>query len=793
MSEDASALGQAMAVLEFDAIRETVASYARSEEAQAVLRQALPLFDRPSFEALRQRVDRFTNMFRSAQDFPSPGLPPVRGLTLVLRKEGTCLDEEGLFALGSWAKASVEFRAFFRSMDERWGTAAEAEAIPDAGSARDIVFSILEPTGKMRDLPAFKEIRRSIGRLRGEIDALVARYAQDEHTRSMLQSEVPTLRDGRTVLAVKANFKGRIRGIVHEASATGQTVYLEPEDVLERNNDLVREEARLRAEMAKVLRETTDRLRPHAEVLEAAIAAIQDLDAVLSRARYTAANRFILLHEPESGFSLFQARHPLLGAAAVPIDIAVDSGTRILIISGPNTGGKTVTLKTVGLFTLMNQFGLGVPAREGSSLPFRDAVFADIGDEQSISQSLSTFSAHMKTVSRIVREAGPHSLVLLDELGSGTDPEEGSAIGMALLDRLLSAGPLTLVTSHHSILKNFGYSREGCQNASVDFDGDTLSPTYRIVMGIPGESHALDIALRNGLARDVVDKARSYLAEERADVSALIAGLKSKHRRAEELEVERTARLKEAMEEQRKADLKELRLRQKELELKRDGAAELRRLLAESRKGLENLVRELKEGELTREKTLKVKEFISDLEAAAQAQDRELDALEEEWRVSSLPAERANAAPLAVGAEVLVGTARRKGRIIRAAKKGQWVVETGSVKMTVGEADLVVIAPRESNAVPTADISLHIEGSGAALLELDLRGMRMEEALIALQRQVDAAALSNLRHFGVIHGTGEGILMKAVQEWLKHCPLVADFRFARPEEGGFGKTEVSLR
>jgi DNA mismatch repair protein MutS2 len=292
----------------------------------------------------------------------------------------------------------------------------------------------------------------------------------------------------------------------------------------------------------------------------------------------------------------------------------------MVIITGPNTGGKTVTLKTAGLFALMNQSGLALPAAE-AALPLFDGVYADIGDEQSLSQSLSTFSAHMTNIAAIARHAGEHSLVLLDELGAGTDPEEGSAIAMAILDHFIETQSTVILTTHHGMLKNYGYSRAGVENASAEFDRQTLSPTYRIIMGIPGESRALDIAERNGLPPALVERARSYLDKERADVSALIAGLKEKRRELEEASVSAREAEKRIEEERREADLRELSLRRREQLLKEEGAVEFRRFLLESRKTLENLVRELREGELGRDKTLAVKEFIRGLEGQSAALD----------------------------------------------------------------------------------------------------------------------------------------------------------------------------
>jgi DNA mismatch repair protein MutS2 len=389
--------------------------------------------------------------------------------------------------------------------------------------------------------------------------------------------------------------------------------------------------------------------------------------------------------------------------------------------------------------------------------------------------------------------------VLLDELGSGTDPEEGSAIAMAILDHLIEKKVCLVVTTHHGILKNYGYTREGVENASMEFDGRTLSPTFRILMGIPGESRALDIAGRNGLPPAIVEKARSYLAEERADVSALIRGLRDKHReldsgrdfvRAEEL------RLRE---QGRKADLRELRLRQKEEEIKERGLGQMGGFLSESRRMLENLVRELREGEISREKTLKVKEFLAGLDEAAgifeaRLEEERAQTAELQDRIDGEPPRTAETTAaglrLEPGTEVLARG--RRGRILRQDRKNsaRWVVEIGSLKLSMDAGDLVPVPAGPSRPPST---SLDLASSAPARMELSLRGMRLEEALEALRRQIDAAVLAGLREFAVIHGKGEGILQKGVHEYLRNENAVADYYFSRPELGGFGRTEVILK
>jgi DNA mismatch repair protein MutS2 len=802
-----------LGLLEFELIRTRVAAAAGSEEAARQIRGSLPLKDPGEVAALKDLVSQVLDRLRSGDEEPVGDLPEIGPILPKLAVEGSCLELEEAFALGVFVERGEARQRWLQPpagplhVGEDAGgpsLAALTGALPDCSAVRGEVFRVLDKAGALRDLPEFREIKRRLRRLAEELEGLTARYTGNEETRRMLQSALPSQRDGRVVLAVKANFRGRIKGIVHEVSATGQTLFVEPEDVVEKNNDILIEERRLDAEVRRVLREMTGRIAGHREMLGVFHQGVLHLETLLARARYARDIRGCFARSPaETGtgeMRLNRARHPLLGNRVVPIDLSMDGAVRAVIVTGPNTGGKTVALKTVGLFALMNQFGLALPAEEGTCLPVFDGVYADIGDEQSLSQSLSTFSAHMTNIAAITAAASASSLVLLDELGAGTDPEEGGALAMAILDQLLDQGSRLIVTTHHGILKNYGYSRQGVENASVEFDGQTLSPTYRIVMGVPGESRAVDIAARNGLPPEMISRARGYLAEERSDVSALISSLKQKHQdldAAAEAGKAETLRLRE---ERRETDLKELRLRQKELGLKAEGVGSLRRLLGESRKTLENLVRELKEGEITREKTRQVKEFLRDLEQAAAAQGEALDAdrealAEAEGRLHREAAEAAEGGPrgaIGPGTEVLAGEYKRRGRVLRGDKRGFWIVEIGSLRMTLAEKDLIPLAPSREERKPLI-APVDLAEPPRAQFELSLRGMRLEEALETLQRQLDAAVLSGLREFSVIHGTGEGVLQRGVHGYLKKQPVVADYYFSRPELGGFGRTEVLLK
>ena len=799
----------ALKLLDFYRVREDVADYCLSDEGRRAVLADLPRDETLASAALKAATLEILELFRSDIQLPALSFPVIAEAARRLSKPGFTLELEDVYAIGLWAEAFALFVAYIRKASPAEGGLLDAllSEAPDLAPVSRIVFRVVHKDGSLRDLPELREARDRISRAHRDIAAITDSFFKDPDTRSMLQSDEPTIRDGRTVLALRANFRGRVKGIVHEVSSTGQTVFVEPEELVQRNNDLVQEEARYRMELQRILRETSEKLCDEYASIAAARVSMAGIDGSYARARHATVSGLVPARDLKEGFCLRRARHPLLGNRAVPIDVELPEGTRTLIITGPNTGGKTVTLKTIGLFALMNQFGLCLPAAPETGLAVFDAVFADIGDEQSIDQSLSTFSGHMRVIGGIAAGATARSLVLLDELGSGTDPEEGCAVAMRLLDWFIGKGSLAVLTTHHGILKNYGYSRPGCLNASMDFDGTSLMPTYRVLMGVPGESRALDVAAQNGLSAEIVSGARRYLAEERADVAELIRGLTEKHRKLEDLESERRSRLRDAREEQRKADLSRLKLRQKELELRETGVGELRRLLSESRKTLENLVKEIREGTLTPDKTKAVKEFLAQFADAVEHEDARLEALrsapldlalQPEAYDRSEPSEAGSPRRIlsfAEGASVLVGQAKKRGILLRKAKKGYWLVETDNLRLTVSESELTLVAPAEEQKTLVA-VELAPRGENGrttASFELDLRGFRLSQALEAVEKQVDAASLQGLGLFSIIHGTGEGVLGKGVQEYLRSHPAVADYHFARPEEGGYGKTVVRLK
>lgn len=855
--------------LDFFRIRAAIAGCCCSLEGQQLVESRLPLTTPAEITRLKEEASQWVTYLNSARTLPLAGWEPVAPVAEVLFVANSVLTQQELHTLATFCAIAIKTAAALKSAASQLPLprlAEYAQSIPDLSQPIHLIGRVLDKGGQLRDLPELREIRANIARIRREIDSAIRRYTSDSSLKDVLQSDVPVLRSDRQVLAVRSGSRGRIRGIIHEVSQTGHTVYIEPEEVVRKNNELVQEEFALSAEIRRIFRDLTASLAPFCHDIVLAHSIMVELDAAYGAARWAVSHQAILALDlpPEGQPRLLQARHPLLGEQAVPIDLVFPTDCRVLIITGPNTGGKTVTLKTLALFTLLNQSGFPLPAAEGTALPLCSGVFADIGDEQSLDQSLSTFSGHMRNIGQMLEHSDGKSLVLLDELGSGTDPQEGGAIAMAVLDRLIQQGDLVVVTTHHGVLKNYGYSQPSCTNASAEFNETTLAPTYRIRTGIPGESRALDIARRNGLPTDIVEQATAYLEGEQADISAMITSLTQKHQEADLLGQQLRQEQQSIREKRRRVDLKELQLRQREQELSRQDQREGRLFLAESRRMLENLVRELREGELTKAKTQSVKQFISQLEDAIKEQDEKLEQEAEllELQTAEIDATYSNVpytvspsaksskkrrmknkdalaqarsqqdtesrsgkematsvpAPLVFqeGATVATLKGNRTGTLLRSSGKNSWLVQVGSLKLTMKEKDLRLLQPLERSPAGMVEYSLvesRDSGSGETknlfpevqdrsfvkdssqerpVLELRLLGMRSEEAIKALERQLDLATMQGLHNFSVIHGKGNGVLQQAVHDYLSHYPGVRDFHFARPEEGGTGKTYVVL-
>jgi len=767
-------------LLGFPRVLESLRDACLSEEGRRRLEQESIALEEGEVAQRLALACALHRVLESGRQFPALDFPDLGPLLPKLFKIGAQLDLEELHALGRFAVSGSRLRRHVASCGEPL-LRPLAEAIPELRELVRGIFSIVDRDGQLREaqIPELKEIRERMRSLQRDTERIAQGYLANPAYRSYWHAEVPGQKNGRTVLPVKSNFKGRIPGIVHDVSSSGATLYLEPMELVEKNNAITELQNRYRREVHRILREASARVIADSGRVRALVDGVAALDSLYARAVFAARHRCRPALPAKGRFALNEARHPLLGSSCVPVTLAAGDGYRVLIITGPNTGGKTVTLKTVGLLAVLNQFGMEIPAREDSCLCVFDTVLADIGDEQSIEQSLSTFSGHIRNIARLIRDSSPRSLVLFDELGAGTDPEEGVAIAMSLLDYFIQKGCLCLATTHHGSLKSYGYSREGVENAAMDFDSETLEATYRVIMGVPGQSHALEVARRCGISEEMLERAREYLRDERGEAAELIDRLAEKSRELAVEEQRQDSRESELREQRRETDLKELRLRQRELELRDHGVGELRRLLRDSRREFEQLMAHGAAGTPERQ--------------AAQALFGRLEAAigEQEQAVEQGREALSEAKELRAGMEVQIRGTSRRGKILRPAKAGRWVVATETLRGTFDPADLAPVSGLPEAQEPALSFREEIH-SAPAVFQLDVRGLRLEEALRQVEQQIDKALLGGLTEFSIVHGMGEGVLRRGIHEFLKRCAPVKEYFFSTPEQGGFGRTVVRL-
>jgi DNA mismatch repair protein MutS2 len=684
---------------------------------------------------------------------------------------------------------------------------------PPLGLVDQITQTISE-RGEILDSasPKLGVLRRDINIAHGRLMAKLQRMVSDPSNTPYLQEAIITQRDGRYVLPLRSEFKGRIKAIVHDQSSSGATLFIEPLAVVELNNQYRELQLAARDEERRILIELSDQVGNLAQEILQTVELISLLDLALAKAKYAELLEASepTLHpikprpdgrHPGSLIRLYQARHPLLDQkTVVPIDVELDPQTYALVITGPNTGGKTVSLKTVGLLSLMAQSGLHIPAKNGCEISVFNAVYADIGDEQSIEQSLSTFSGHITNIIKILEKAGSRSLVILDELGAGTDPQEGAALARALLTHLLDRRITTLVTTHHPELKAFAHATPGVVNASVEFDLETLKPTFRLTIGLPGRSNALAIAQRLGLPASIIESARSELSPEDVRAEDLLNEIhrqrelsrqareaaEKARREAEAIQASLSLRL-EKVEDERRAILENARQEgENQLQELQEEISQLRRALSRARQPLEALQSIQEQAEELQESVEKPVERqpVPDLplRRAIRLGDRvRLKTLNIQGVVSSLGEEEA---------EIQVGVARIRARLSELqgigepspVKPSETVKTNEPRKETARRETAVSQTPR-----PAAPLYSHSPG-----IELDLRGRRAEDALDELGRYLDAAYLAGLPYVRIIHGKGTGRLRQAVRETLADHPQVKAYESGGEKEGGDGVTVAKL-
>ncbi len=781
-------------VLEYDRLREIVARFAVSPPGRDRVLELLPATDE---EIVRRRLAETKELMllrQAGEQVPLAGIGDCREAVGKLAVSGLALRPEELLVVAAALAAGRRCKAFFRRFDGaesplRAPLLAEiAGRITPLKEIEDAVTASIDETGEVKDSasPELRRLRKLIQRTRDDILGRMERLLRG--SQNVVQEQVITIRDDRYVIPLKPNFRQSIRGVVHGQSGSRATVFVEPLDVLDQNNHLAELRMDERDEVERILRGLTSRMAAEAAAIGATVDALAGIDAVSARAEFGAAYGGATAELSHDGRLVIRAaRHPLLvvkqrqgGGAVVANDLDLAADRKTLIISGPNAGGKTVVLKTIGLLCLMHQAGIPTTAAEGSALPVFSGVFADIGDDQSIEEDLSTFSSHMKRIAAVLTEADGRSLVLLDELGSGTDPAEGVALGSAVLQSLVDRGCTTVVTTHHGGLKLFGSRTEGAVNAAMEFDSDTLKPTYRFLPGRPGRSYGLDMAGRIGIPPAVVNDARGRMNSDEAGLDRLLEQVEQDARRLGlELEAAEDAR--------REAE----RRRQEAETLARAAADEARTARAKARQDARDVVdalrRKLKELSrvtgMGRPEVEEERRSVASL--AARLEEREAP------REETAPMGKYDLRP---GDRVRIPRLRKTGTVLFVSGE-ELEVDSGGMKLRLRMRDAVPLEQKERQAPLPSD-----SGWSAALTEregiadrLNLLGKRVDEALLEVDRFIDRAAVIGLRQVTVIHGLGTGALKEAVTAFLKGHALVESIRPGEPSEGGAGVTVAELK
>jgi DNA mismatch repair protein MutS2 len=781
---------KSLEMLEFPKIREILADYTGFSASRELAMNLTPLQDYGRITLLLQQSAEARELLELDKGFSIGSVHDIRSKVKLATLNGV-LDPLSLLEIQQTLNTLHDLRRYLKSIAQEfpliWNV---AEGIADVQQIEKDIAACIDPAGEVLDSasPALADIRAQLRSARAQILEKLETIVKSPRGGRILQEDVITEREGRYVLLVKTEHRHDLKGIVHDISNTGATVFMEPTATVGLGNairELVVEE---RHEIEKILRLLTAEVGAHADDIARSIELTAELDLILAKARYARRIDAVepLIIDPTSAdgkknhLSLTKARHPLLGAKAVPFSLELGDGFSVMVITGPNTGGKTVTLKTIGLLNVMAQAGLPIPADGNSQLPIFDAVFADIGDEQSIEQTLSTFSWHMGNIVRIIGRADSKSLVLLDELGTSTDPAEGSALARAILRHFLAKNSLTVATTHFSDLKAFAHTTKGLNNASLEFDPKTLTPTYHLTIGTPGGSNAIATAARLGLPAEIINDARSLLSGHSQDLEGLLANL---------------------MEEKQKIALLERDLTVEKENLKHRNAEldkEIQRLKTEERRAVQTerdiIVREAAElhkeikqvtADLRKEKT------STRLEHARQSLARVREQLNsEKWQPPTTGAADEDTGVIKVGDTVRIKEAGLIGTVLTISEASQEVeVQSGKTKMRLALSGVVKTTPMVDKYAPPPT---KVPTTRRVALELDLRGKRADEVEPLLDIYLNDAARSNLSEVRIIHGVATGTVRAIVRDFLKNHPLAKSFRTGVREEGGDGVTMVKL-
>ena len=777
--------------LELNKIKMELEQYASSSLGKEQIEALTPLADYEHIVDLQNMLDEATHVIRLKGHAPLSGIFDV-GPHIKRAEIGGILNAVELSQIARTLYASRQMKNFVEELLEN-----EVE-IPfiENKCAEIIVLSTVEKeikdavdeNGDVLDSasPQLRTVRQKQRRNESRIRERLEQYTRSQNASKMLSDAIITIRNERYVIPVKQEYRSHYGGIVHDQSSSGQTLFIEPQAVVELNNELKALQAEEKIEIERILAELTNLVAEVGYDIIQNMKIMGEFDFLFAKARYSKESGYTRpIINNEGYIQLIQARHPL-----IPIDEVVKNDIEFgrehttIVITGPNTGGKTITLKTVGLCTLMAQSGLYIPAAEGSEVAVFKEVFADIGDEQSIEQSLSTFSSHMVNIVDILQKVDHESLVLFDELGSGTDPQEGSALAISILDDVYNRGARVIATTHYPELKAYGYNREGVMNASVEFSVETLRPTYRLLLGVPGRSNAFEISKRLGLDDSIIQSAKSLIDTESNQVENMIASLERSRKDAENEYKEAHDYLKTA--EQLHKDLQKqmVEFYQHKDSLYEQVEKDAEKIIEKAKDEAEEVMKELRKMRHDSAAHIKEHELID-------ARRRLDEAVPKLSNKATTAPKKKQQRTFAVGDEVKVLTFGQKGQLIEKVNDTEWQVQVGIMKMTIDEKELEFIKSEPQKEKKTMAT---LRGKDFHVgLELDLRGERYEDALVRVEKYIDDALLANHARVSIIHGKGTGALRTGVTNYLKRHRSVKRIRLGDASEGGSGVTIVEFK
>ncbi|MGL4567024.1 MAG: endonuclease MutS2 [Fusobacteriaceae bacterium] len=772
-------------VLEFDKLREEVASYAVVETTYRRVLELQPMRDYSQLQREFEIARDFMDLLKFDGGFEPSGIDDICHLSKKVQLLGSYLDAEELWKLNQNLRIFRVFKNRLEELNKYRYLGNRFQEIPVLKHIEDIINKTVdneknikdEASNDLRDIRVHKKVL--VSNIRQKFDDIFANPAYA----NAIQDRIITSRDGRSVIPVKADFKGVIKGIEHDRSSSGQTVFVEPLSIVSLNNKMRELELREKDEIRKILLRIAGTIKENHENITMLGEAVLELDFLNAKSQYALDKKSIVPNlNTREMLILEKARHPLIPAdKVVPLTFEIGKGYNTLLITGPNTGGKTVALKTAGLITLMALSGIPVPVGEGSSIGMFTGIFADIGDEQSIEQNLSSFSAHLKNIQEILNGITKNSLVLLDELGSGTDPVEGSAFAMAVIDYLKEKKCKALVTTHYSEVKAHGYNDPDIETASMEFNVETLSPTYRLLVGIPGESNALTIAKRLGVSEAIIEKARSYVSDENKKVEKMIANIKEK---SDELEVmkEEIALLKSTLEREKNDYSSKLAALEKEKnEILRSGYEKAEQMMKDMQAKAAGLIEKIQKEENKKEDLKEVQKSLTHLRAAITK--------EKSQNVAAKPKVEIKV-DFKEGDKVFVKSLNQFATVLKINKNRETaIIQAGILKM-----ELPLLDMRKSEEEKKRTYAAAGTGTGTKVkYQIDLRGKMVDEAIFELETYLDRAVMSGYNDIYVVHGKGTGALREGILKYLKGCRYVKEFRTGGHNEGGLGCTVVTLK